>query len=62
MSSGSARSRPEWKGPLQGNAEIVKELDNLGRRMSLVQFEDGSTTFLFPDEVKTAGQPPADCC
>jgi len=42
--------------------EIVKELDNLGRRMFLVRFEDGSTTFLFPHEVTTAGQSPVDCC
>ena len=30
---------------------IVRELDNLGRHMLLVQFDDGSTTFLFPTEV-----------
>jgi hypothetical protein len=30
---------------------IVREVDNLGRHMYLVQFEDGSTTFLFPSEV-----------
>jgi hypothetical protein len=30
---------------------ILRLVDNLGRRMLLVQFEDGSTTFLFPDEV-----------
>lgn len=30
---------------------IVREVDNLERRMYLVQFEDGSTTFLFPNEV-----------
>lgn len=30
---------------------IIREIDNLGRRMYLVQFSDGSTTFLFPDEV-----------
>jgi hypothetical protein len=33
-------------------AEIVDEVENLGRRMYLVRFEDGSTTFLFPDEIK----------
>ena len=32
--------------------EVVRELDNLGRRMLLVRFEDGATTFLFPHEVK----------
>jgi hypothetical protein len=26
-------------------------VDNLGRHMLLVQFDDGATTFLFPDEV-----------
>ncbi len=30
---------------------ILREVCNLGRRMYLVQFEDGATTFLFPDEV-----------
>ncbi len=32
-------------------ARILDELDNLGRRMLLVRFEDGATTFLFPHEV-----------
>ena len=32
-------------------ANLRVSLDNLGRRMLLVQFEDGATTFLFPDEV-----------
>lgn len=31
--------------------KILRELNNLNRRMFLVQFEDGSTTFLFPDEI-----------
>ncbi|MGH7865649.1 MAG: hypothetical protein ACREQB_11710 [Candidatus Binataceae bacterium] len=30
---------------------ILREVDNLSRRMFLVKFEDGATTFLFPDEV-----------
>ncbi len=30
---------------------VLRELINLDRRMFLVQFSDGSTTFLFPDEV-----------
>jgi len=30
---------------------IIREVNNLDRRMFLVQFDDGSTTFLFPDEV-----------
>jgi hypothetical protein len=31
--------------------KVLREVINLDRRMFLVQFEDGSTTFLFPDEV-----------
>lgn len=30
---------------------IVRELNNLDRRMFLVKFADGHTTFLFPEEV-----------
>jgi hypothetical protein len=30
---------------------ILREVINLGRHMYLVQFDDGATTFLFPDEV-----------
>jgi hypothetical protein len=30
---------------------ILREISNLDRRMYLVQFADGATTFLFPDEV-----------
>lgn len=30
---------------------VLREIDNLGRRMYLVQFDDGTTTFLFPDEI-----------
>jgi hypothetical protein len=30
---------------------VLREVINLERRMFLVQFADGSTTFLFPDEV-----------
>src|ERR1700674_5099199 len=30
---------------------IIREVSNLDRRMYLVQFDDGATTFLFPDEV-----------
>jgi hypothetical protein len=32
-------------------AQIVGEMENLGRQMYLVKFADGSTTFLFPDEI-----------
>jgi hypothetical protein len=31
--------------------KVLRELINLDRRMFLVEFDDGSTTFLFPDEV-----------
>lgn len=31
--------------------KIIREVRNLDRRMFLVQFNDGSTTFLFPEEV-----------
>ena len=31
--------------------KVLRELMNLDRRMYLVEFDDGSTTFLFPDEV-----------
>ncbi|HEY6418085.1 MAG TPA: hypothetical protein VIX59_03695 [Candidatus Binataceae bacterium] len=30
---------------------ILREVNNLDRRMYLVQFDDGATTFLFPNEV-----------
>lgn len=30
---------------------ILREVNNLDRRMYLVQFDDGATTFLFPDEI-----------
>jgi hypothetical protein len=31
--------------------KVLREVINLGRRMFLVEFADGTTTFLFPDEV-----------
>jgi len=34
------------------NPEVLRVVDNLGRRMLLVRFDDGATTFLFPHEVK----------
>jgi hypothetical protein len=37
--------------------EIVKEIDNLGRHMYLVRFDDGSTTFVFPHEVEVLAGP-----
>jgi hypothetical protein len=31
---------------------ILRELSNLDRRMYLVMFADGATTFVFPDEIE----------
>jgi hypothetical protein len=33
---------------------ILREVFNLDRRMYLVKFADGATTFVFPDEVDLA--------
>ncbi|HZY58807.1 MAG TPA: hypothetical protein VFE56_03520 [Candidatus Binataceae bacterium] len=33
---------------------ILREIFNLDRRMYLVKFADGATTFVFPDEVDVA--------
>jgi hypothetical protein len=41
----------EGKSRFHEEARILREIVNLERRMFLVQFGDGSTTFLFPDEV-----------
>jgi hypothetical protein len=30
---------------------ILREVNNLDRRMFLVKFDDGATTFLFPHEI-----------
>jgi len=30
---------------------VLKEIDNLGRRMYLIRFYDGETTFVFPNEL-----------
>jgi hypothetical protein len=35
---------------------IIRVINNLERMMYLVQFNDGSTTFLFPDEVTIADE------
>lgn len=32
---------------------LIKEIENLGRRMFLVRFESGETTFVFPNELDT---------
>jgi hypothetical protein len=34
------------------NPAIVREVVNLGRLMYLVRFDDGATTFVFPDEIR----------
>jgi hypothetical protein len=35
----------------QEEPRVLREINNLDRRMLLVQFADGATTFLFPNEV-----------
>jgi hypothetical protein len=35
----------------QEHPRVLRKISNLDRQMLLVQFEDGATTFLFPDEV-----------
>ena len=44
----------EGRSRFKEEPRIVREIENLGRRMYLVQFNDGATTFLFPDEVVVA--------
>jgi hypothetical protein len=33
---------------------VLREMQNLDRRMYLVKFADGATTFVFPDEIEMA--------
>jgi hypothetical protein len=35
----------------QEHPRVLRKISNLDRQMLLVQFEDGATTFLFPEEV-----------
>jgi hypothetical protein len=35
---------------------VLHEVTNLGRHMYLVQFDDGATTYLFPNEIRIGGQ------
>lgn len=42
------------------NPEIVREIENLGRHMLLVRFDDGATTFIFPHEVKALERSPRE--
>ena len=48
------RTNPESRGPaaLSGDPLILREVCNLERVMYLVQFDDGSTTFLFAEEIE----------
>ncbi len=32
---------------------ILREIDNVGRHILLVEFADGSSTFVFPDEIES---------
>jgi hypothetical protein len=41
----------EGRSRFEERPRIIREIDNLDRRMYLVRFDDGATTFLFPDEV-----------
>ena len=38
---------------------VIREVDNLGRHMYLVRFDDGATTFVFPHEVEIQDTGPA---
>jgi len=40
------------------SAQIIREVNNLERRMLLVRFDDGTTTFLFPHEIAVAAESP----
>jgi len=35
----------------QEQPRVLRQISNLDRKMFLVQFEDGATTFLFPSEI-----------
>ncbi len=41
----------EGRSRFEEHPRIVREVCNLGRQMFLVCFDDGATTFLFPDEI-----------
>jgi hypothetical protein len=44
----------DWSGRVRfrETPEIIRQIDNLGRRMFLARFDDGTTTILFPHEVR----------
>ncbi len=41
-------------------ALILREVHNLGRLMYLVRFDDGNTTFVFPEEIELISEPDGD--
>jgi hypothetical protein len=41
----------EGRSRFEERPRILREINNLDRHMYLVRFDDGATTFLFPDEV-----------
>lgn len=41
----------EGRSRFEEQPRIIREVYNLGRKMFLVSFDDGATTFLFPDEI-----------
>jgi hypothetical protein len=45
-----ARIEPESQGT------IVHEIENLGRRMILVQWDDDSSLYVFPEEIELVSQ------
>lgn len=45
-----ARLEPDSQGT------IVHEIDNLGRQMILVQWDDDSSLYMFPDEIEIIGE------
>jgi hypothetical protein len=42
----------EGRSRFNEDVRILREITNLGRKMFLVEFSDGATTFLFPDELE----------
>ena len=39
---------------------ILREVDNLGRKMLLVKFSDNTSTFLFPNEIEIITNEPSN--
>lgn len=40
---------------------IVYELENLGRRLVLVKWDDGSSLYVFPEEIEIAEETDSNC-